>query len=112
MRCESLTELTEKQLTKTFRTNIFSFFFMAKHALKHMKNGASIINTASITAYRGHKTLLELFGDQGRNRNLHPITVGVAGQEGHSRQRGGAGTNLDAAQSGIVQAKESGEACP
>jgi len=49
---ESLTELTEKQLTKTFRTNIFSFFFMAKHALKHMKKGASIINTASITAYR------------------------------------------------------------
>src|SRR5688572_12993315 len=36
---ESLTELTEKQLEKTFRTNIFSFFFMAKHALKHMKKG-------------------------------------------------------------------------
>ena len=62
---ESLTELTEKQLAKTFRTNIFSFFFMAKHALKHMKKGASIINTASITAYRGHKTLLDYSATKG-----------------------------------------------
>jgi NAD(P)-dependent dehydrogenase (short-subunit alcohol dehydrogenase family) len=62
---ESLTELTEKQLEKTFRTNIFSFFFMAKHALKHMKKGASIINTASITAYRGHKTLLDYSATKG-----------------------------------------------
>ena len=62
---ESLTELTEKQLERTFRTNIFSFFFMAKHALKHMKKGASIINTASITAYRGHKTLLDYSATKG-----------------------------------------------
>ena len=62
---ESLTELTEKQLTKTFRTNIFSFFFMTKHALKHMKKGASIINTASITAYQGHKTLLDYSATKG-----------------------------------------------
>jgi NAD(P)-dependent dehydrogenase (short-subunit alcohol dehydrogenase family) len=62
---ESLTELTEKQLEKTFRTNIFSFFFMAKHALKHMKKGASIINTASITAYQGHKTLLDYSATKG-----------------------------------------------
>ena len=62
---ESLTELTEKQLTKTFRTNIFSFFFMTKHALKHMKKGSSIINTASITAYQGHKTLLDYSATKG-----------------------------------------------
>jgi NAD(P)-dependent dehydrogenase (short-subunit alcohol dehydrogenase family) len=62
---ESLTELTEKQLAKTFRTNIFSFFFMAKHALKHMKKGSTIINTASITAYQGHKTLLDYSATKG-----------------------------------------------
>ena len=62
---ESLTELTEAQLVKTFRTNIFSFFFMAKHALKHMKKGASIINTASITAYKGHRTLLDYSATKG-----------------------------------------------
>jgi NAD(P)-dependent dehydrogenase (short-subunit alcohol dehydrogenase family) len=60
-----LTELTEAQLVKTFRTNIFSFFFMTKHALPHMKEGSSIINTTSITAYRGHKTLLDYSATKG-----------------------------------------------
>jgi NAD(P)-dependent dehydrogenase (short-subunit alcohol dehydrogenase family) len=61
----SLEELTEKQLTRTFRTNIYSYFFMAKHALAHMKKNACIINTASITAYRGHKTLLDYSATKG-----------------------------------------------
>lgn len=58
-------ELTEKQIERTFRTNIYSFFFMVKHALPHMKKGASIINTASITAYKGHKTLLDYSATKG-----------------------------------------------
>lgn len=58
-------ELTEKQIERTFRTNIFSFFFMVKHALPHMKAGACIINTASITAYKGHKTLLDYSATKG-----------------------------------------------
>jgi NAD(P)-dependent dehydrogenase (short-subunit alcohol dehydrogenase family) len=62
---ESLTELTRKQLDRTFRTNIYSFFFMSKYALKHLKKGSSIINTASITAYRGHKTLLDYASTKG-----------------------------------------------
>jgi NAD(P)-dependent dehydrogenase (short-subunit alcohol dehydrogenase family) len=62
---DSLTELTEAQLVKTFRTNIFSFFFMTKHALPHMKEGSSIINTTSITAYRGHRTLLDYSATKG-----------------------------------------------
>jgi NAD(P)-dependent dehydrogenase (short-subunit alcohol dehydrogenase family) len=62
---DSVEELTEKQLDRTFRTNIYSFFFMAKHALKHMKKGSSIINTASITAYKGHKTLLDYSATKG-----------------------------------------------
>ena len=62
---ESLTELPEKQLVKTFRTNIFSFFFMTKHALRHLKPGSSIINTTSITAYRGHRTLLDYSATKG-----------------------------------------------
>jgi NAD(P)-dependent dehydrogenase (short-subunit alcohol dehydrogenase family) len=62
---ESITELTEAQLVKTFRTNIFSFFLLAKHALPHMKKGSSIINTTSITAYRGHRTLLDYSATKG-----------------------------------------------
>jgi len=59
------TELTEKQIERTFRTNVFSFFFMVKAALPHMKKGASIINTTSITAYKGHKTLLDYSATKG-----------------------------------------------
>jgi NAD(P)-dependent dehydrogenase (short-subunit alcohol dehydrogenase family) len=62
---ETPEELTEKQIDRTFRTNIYSFFFMVKHALPHMKKGASIINTASITAYKGHKTLLDYSATKG-----------------------------------------------
>jgi NAD(P)-dependent dehydrogenase (short-subunit alcohol dehydrogenase family) len=59
------TELTEQQIERTFRTNVFSFFFMVKAALPHMKQGASIINTTSVTAYKGHKTLLDYSATKG-----------------------------------------------
>jgi NAD(P)-dependent dehydrogenase (short-subunit alcohol dehydrogenase family) len=58
-------EIDARQIERTFRTNIFSFFFMAKHALRHMQEGASIINTTSVTAYKGHKTLLDYASTKG-----------------------------------------------
>jgi NAD(P)-dependent dehydrogenase (short-subunit alcohol dehydrogenase family) len=58
-------ELTEKQIERTFRTNVFSFFFMVKAALPHMKEGGNIINTTSVTAYKGHKTLLDYSATKG-----------------------------------------------
>jgi NAD(P)-dependent dehydrogenase (short-subunit alcohol dehydrogenase family) len=60
-----LQDLTAQQIERTFRTNVFSFFFMAKAALRHMKEGASIINTTSITAFKGHKTLLDYSSTKG-----------------------------------------------
>lgn len=62
---EDFTEIEEKQIERTFRTNIFSFFFMAKHALKHLKKGGVILNTASITAYKGHETLVDYSATKG-----------------------------------------------
>ena len=62
---EDFREIEAKQIERTFRTNIFSFFFMAKHALRHMKKGASIINTTSVTAYKGHKMLLDYSATKG-----------------------------------------------
>src|SRR5438270_8554726 len=53
------------QVERTFRTNVFSFFFMSKHALRHMQKGASIINTTSVTAYQDHKTLLDYSATKG-----------------------------------------------
>jgi NAD(P)-dependent dehydrogenase (short-subunit alcohol dehydrogenase family) len=62
---EDFREIDSRQIERTFRTNVFSFFFMTKHALRHMKKGASIINTTSITAYQGHKTLLDYSATKG-----------------------------------------------
>jgi NAD(P)-dependent dehydrogenase (short-subunit alcohol dehydrogenase family) len=53
------------QLERTFRTNIFSMFFMVKHALRHMPKGGTIINTTSVTAYQGHKTLIDYSATKG-----------------------------------------------
>src|SRR5438874_1300841 len=56
---DSIEKITEKQLDRTFRTNIFSFFFMVKAAMTHLKKGAVIINTTSVTAYKGSAHLLD-----------------------------------------------------
>ncbi|MGH6769183.1 MAG: SDR family oxidoreductase [Xanthobacteraceae bacterium] len=58
-------DLTAQQIEKTFRTNVFSYFFLTKAALRHMRKGASILNTTSITAFRGHKTLLDYSATKG-----------------------------------------------
>ncbi|WP_078413051.1 SDR family oxidoreductase [Priestia abyssalis] len=62
---ESILDISTEQLEKTFRTNIFSMFHLTKEALPHLKEGSAIINTASITAYAGHKTLLDYSATKG-----------------------------------------------
>ena len=62
---DSLEKISATQLERTFRTNIFSYFFMAKAALPHLRKGSSIINTTSVTAYRGSAELLDYSATKG-----------------------------------------------
>jgi NAD(P)-dependent dehydrogenase (short-subunit alcohol dehydrogenase family) len=62
---ESITKLTERQIEKTFRTNIFSFFFMTKAVMPHFRKGGIIINTTSVTAYQGSPQLLDYSATKG-----------------------------------------------
>lgn len=62
---DRLEDISAEQLERTFRTNVFSYFYLTKHALKHLGEGASIINTTSITAYRGSDWLLDYSATKG-----------------------------------------------
>jgi NAD(P)-dependent dehydrogenase (short-subunit alcohol dehydrogenase family) len=62
---QSIEDITAVQLERTFRTNIFGYFFMTKAALKHLKEGSAIINTTSVTAYKGSPTLLDYSATKG-----------------------------------------------
>ncbi|ONC35784.1 NAD(P)-dependent oxidoreductase [Burkholderia pseudomallei] len=58
-------QISEAQLTHTFRTNIFAMFFCTQAALTHMKAGARIVNTASVTAYHGNPVLIDYSATKG-----------------------------------------------
>lgn len=60
-----LKEISAKQLHKTFKTNIYSFFYVSRAALKHLQKGDCIINTSSVTAYRGSDHLLDYSSTKG-----------------------------------------------
>ncbi|RPI24546.1 MAG: glucose 1-dehydrogenase [Acidobacteria bacterium] len=62
---DNLEDITAEQLEKTFRTNIFSMFFITKAALAHLKEGSMIVNTSSITAYRGNPQLIDYSSTKG-----------------------------------------------
>jgi len=62
---DGLEQITAKQLLQTFSTNIFSFFWLTKAALSLLREGAAIINTASVTAYRGSSHLIDYSSTKG-----------------------------------------------
>lgn len=63
--CEGLEQITTKQLIETFSVNIFSMFWLTKLVLPYMKSGSSIINSSSVTAYRGSAQLIDYSSTKG-----------------------------------------------
>jgi len=62
---ENLQDISAEQLEYTFKVNIFSFFHLSKFAIPHLTEGSTIINTASVTAYKGNKVLLDYSSTKG-----------------------------------------------
>lgn len=58
-------KITAEQIQRTFRTNIFAYFFMVQAALPHLETGGVIINTTSVTAYRGNPKLIDYSSTKG-----------------------------------------------
>lgn len=62
---ETLEEISTEQLEKTFKNNVFSYFWMTKYTLPYMQKGSTIINTTSVTAYRGSPKLIDYAASKG-----------------------------------------------
>jgi len=72
---ESIEDLTDEQLDRTFRTNIFGYIYMARAAVKRMPRGSTIINTGSITGLEGSGQLLDYSATKGA---IHAFTKSLA----------------------------------
>jgi NAD(P)-dependent dehydrogenase (short-subunit alcohol dehydrogenase family) len=72
---EKLEEVTEEQWDRTFKTNIYAYFYMTKAALPHLREGSAIVNTGSITGLEGSKKLLDYAATKGA---IHAFTKSLA----------------------------------
>ncbi len=72
----SLLDLSEERFDLTMKTNVYGYFHMAKAVLPHLKKGASIINTGSVTGLKGSKNLLDYSTTKGA---IHAFTMALAG---------------------------------
>ena len=83
----SIEKISTRELLKTFETNIFSFFWITKASIPHMRKGAAIINSSSVTAYRGSAALMDYASTKGAivsftrslSANLAPKGIRVNG---------------------------------
>jgi NAD(P)-dependent dehydrogenase (short-subunit alcohol dehydrogenase family) len=72
---ENIEEITDDQWDKTFKTNIYGYFYMTRAALPHLQKGSAIVNTGSITGLEGSKELLDYSATKGA---IHAFTKSLA----------------------------------
>jgi NAD(P)-dependent dehydrogenase (short-subunit alcohol dehydrogenase family) len=72
---KTLEEISDEQFDKTFKTNIYGYFYMAKASLKHLKRGGAIVNCGSITGLEGNKDLIDYSSTKGA---IHAFTKSLA----------------------------------
>ncbi|MBB4638223.1 SDR family oxidoreductase [Longimicrobium terrae] len=82
MEQQGIEELTEEQIDRTFRTNIFGYIYMAQAALKHLKEGGCIINTGSVTALEGNPGLIDYSATKGAIHNFTLTLAQVVSEKG------------------------------
>jgi NAD(P)-dependent dehydrogenase (short-subunit alcohol dehydrogenase family) len=75
LHAHSLEDITDERLDETFKTNIYGYFYMARAAVPHLKQGACIINTGSVVGLRGSKELLDYSATKGA---IHAFTMSLA----------------------------------
>ncbi|TDK26070.1 glucose 1-dehydrogenase [Luteimonas aestuarii] len=68
-------ELSPEQIERTFRTNVFAYFYLATAAIPHLREGGCIINTGSVTGVRGHEKLIDYASTKGA---IHALTFSLA----------------------------------
>lgn len=62
---ENIEDITTDQLKRTFENNFYSYFWITKYAVPHLKKGSCIVNTSSVTAYRGSPNLIDYAATKG-----------------------------------------------
>jgi len=75
LHAQELEDVTDERLEETFKTNIFGYFYMARAALPHLKQGSCIINTGSVVGLRGSSELLDYSATKGA---IHAFTMSLA----------------------------------
>ena len=97
---EEFLDLDDETFDETYKTNVYAMFWITKAALPHLAPGSTIINTTSIQAYQPAPIARRLRVDEGRHQHLLEGPRHAARAEGHPRQRGRPGPDLDPAAAG------------
>ncbi|MHA6252423.1 SDR family oxidoreductase [Oceanobacillus sp. CAU 1775] len=79
---ESFMDITKDQLERTFATNVFSMFYLTKAVLPNLKEGSSIINTSSVTAYNGNVDLIDYSATKGAITSFTRSLSGALADDG------------------------------